>query len=131
MRDKITGVLFVLVVIGMVGMLYLKYSSTPKPVELTKEPGDIVKLTSSTGSIWSAATEADLYELVKYQLAHDDVGVKEILRKRAFIALDAGTKVRVISIGPAAEVRLLDGPYRDKAVFVDSSHIPGKSAAER
>jgi hypothetical protein len=71
-----------------------------------------------------AGTTLDaVVNLAKAQMAGDDVGVKQMVDQGTAVLIPSGSSARVIKPYPTGvaavyEVRILDGPAKDKAAFV-------------
>lgn len=126
----VTVIIALLLMTGLIAMTYLRCSSeatrisplsTPQPKQI--DIGDIVALTSPEGQVWAANTEADLRELVKYQMAKDGRGISELSTAGRVFLLNNGTTAKVLTPLAATEIRLLDGDRAGQKVYVDKSHV--------
>lgn len=77
---------------------------------LSKGDGDIVPL---------GVTKLDFDQMTKTLLAKDDVGWRELIGSGRVIGTPDGTRARVVDRGMYwRQVRLLDGPFKDRSGYV-------------
>jgi hypothetical protein len=93
----------------------IQHQSSPLP-----SIGDTVILKFGVNKTWVGVTEKSYDELIKFISAKDEYGVIELLSNGMALEVDNGTSAILVS--PAGlgvkEVRLLDGKYAGKLVYV-------------
>ena len=105
-------------------------AATPEPLTgaTPSRAGDVGVLRAGGGEVVLAGTtQAALDRLIQLSTARDGAGVARMVFGGQAMAIDDGTRARLIDPGILShEVRVLEGPYAGRSAFIPSEFLRGR-----